>query len=231
MSGDSSQPVGSAWHAPVMLVWRTPIVSILLAIVLLADASAQPYGTAAYGLMSSLGGRTHCVFPRTVVQDAAGWRMPDDNDYVAYSLKPELRSALVIRRRGVFGVWAPTTRWLEVRCMPDATLTAADTTAIIDIATADWEQAGVFSASDGLAVRRGGGLARLPVSGGYWHNAGAFLGIGALVVSLGWVGPAFQRATDRSGRRLASGICPRCQYDLRGLPTPRCPECGEEFGA
>ncbi len=23
--------------------------------------------------------------------------------------------------------------------------------------------------------------------------------------------------------------CPRCGYDLRGLPEPRCPECGEPF--
>jgi hypothetical protein len=27
----------------------------------------------------------------------------------------------------------------------------------------------------------------------------------------------------------AERVCPRCRYDLRGLPTPRCPECGLTF--
>ena len=32
-------------------------------------------------------------------------------------------------------------------------------------------------------------------------------------------------------RRVAvtRGECPRCAYSLRGLPEPRCPECGERF--
>ncbi len=32
----------------------------------------------------------------------------------------------------------------------------------------------------------------------------------------------------REARRTA-GTCPNCGYSLRGLTTPRCPECGEEF--
>lgn len=28
---------------------------------------------------------------------------------------------------------------------------------------------------------------------------------------------------------VARGECPRCEYSLRGLPEPRCPECGEQF--
>lgn len=31
---------------------------------------------------------------------------------------------------------------------------------------------------------------------------------------------------DRGSRRLADGICPRCRYNIRNLPEPRCPECG-----
>ncbi len=30
-------------------------------------------------------------------------------------------------------------------------------------------------------------------------------------------------------RRRRSGLCVQCGYDLRGLTTPRCPECGEGF--
>ena len=28
---------------------------------------------------------------------------------------------------------------------------------------------------------------------------------------------------------FAAGVCPVCGYSLRGLPEPRCPECGERF--
>ncbi len=30
-------------------------------------------------------------------------------------------------------------------------------------------------------------------------------------------------------KRLANGTCPRCRYDIRALPEPRCPECGETW--
>ncbi len=30
-------------------------------------------------------------------------------------------------------------------------------------------------------------------------------------------------------RHLRSGRCPWCRYDIRGLPEPRCPECGETW--
>jgi hypothetical protein len=31
-------------------------------------------------------------------------------------------------------------------------------------------------------------------------------------------------------RRLGRGACPRCLYDIRNLPSMRCPECGFGFG-
>jgi hypothetical protein len=36
---------------------------------------------------------------------------------------------------------------------------------------------------------------------------------------------------DRRAWRLAAGRCPRCGYDIRNLPEPRCPECGETWPA
>src|SRR5262245_35806158 len=31
------------------------------------------------------------------------------------------------------------------------------------------------------------------------------------------------------GAQDASVLCPLCEYDLRGLTEPRCPECGSRF--
>ena len=33
----------------------------------------------------------------------------------------------------------------------------------------------------------------------------------------------------RRGTPIPPGVCVRCGYDLRGLPEPRCPECGTPF--
>ncbi len=39
-----------------------------------------------------------------------------------------------------------------------------------------------------------------------------------------------RRASERKRTELLEiGLCPVCGYDLSGLPTNRCPECGEEF--
>ncbi len=43
---------------------------------------------------------------------------------------------------------------------------------------------------------------------------------------------AAHRLLDRHrwrARHLRSGCCPWCRYDIRGLPEPRCPECGETW--
>jgi len=32
-------------------------------------------------------------------------------------------------------------------------------------------------------------------------------------------------------RRIAMGLCPACGYDLRGISSPRCPECGEQIAS
>jgi len=33
----------------------------------------------------------------------------------------------------------------------------------------------------------------------------------------------------RTKIRRLEGRCEKCNYDLRGLPEPRCPECGTPF--
>ena len=33
----------------------------------------------------------------------------------------------------------------------------------------------------------------------------------------------------RTARRRRAGLCVTCAYDLRGLTSPRCPECGSPF--
>ena len=41
--------------------------------------------------------------------------------------------------------------------------------------------------------------------------------------------PAATHATPSSSAALLELRCPRCGYNLRGLPQPRCPECGLDF--
>ena len=45
----------------------------------------------------------------------------------------------------------------------------------------------------------------------------------AAILWLLFAGPGMLR---RRRRRLKRGLCPHCAYDLRGIDSPRCPECG-----
>ena len=54
----------------------------------------------------------------------------------------------------------------------------------------------------------------------------------AVVAGLDAAGRVITYNSDRSRRErreraLRLGACPRCGYDVRGLPRLRCPECGE----
>ena len=63
---------------------------------------------------------------------------------------------------------------------------------------------------------------------GYLHNAATVLALLFLVVRVPWMLVASVRSRAVARRRTARGLCPRCAYDLAGLPADaaRCPECG-----
>ena len=70
--------------------------------------------------------------------------------------------------------------------------------------------------------------AEVAVPSGYIHNALALVGLAVFSCSLGWA-PRLVSARVRASRR-ARGLCPRCCYEVRGLPVPICPECGTPIG-
>lgn len=62
--------------------------------------------------------------------------------------------------------------------------------------------------------------------------AGCLAGAILLIRIMLELGNMLDRATDpylRRLRNLNAGVCPACRYDIRGLPSARCPECGEEW--
>ena len=63
-------------------------------------------------------------------------------------------------------------------------------------------------------------------------NEGTFfamvIGVTVLIWSFG-PGIVLLYFTRRMQRRANLGYCEQCGYDLRGLPEPRCPECGKAF--
>jgi len=61
---------------------------------------------------------------------------------------------------------------------------------------------------------------------GYAHNLMTVLCVAAFIWSLGWVP---RLVTNRRRARLsAEGLCPFCRYDMQGLTTATCPECGKQ---
>ncbi len=66
---------------------------------------------------------------------------------------------------------------------------------------------------------------------GYAINPPFWMALLLLFISsmraLRWVSSAFTLPTKRD--LLARGLCPTCRYDLRGLPSNVCPECGTAF--
>ena len=68
-------------------------------------------------------------------------------------------------------------------------------------------------------------------SDGIWHTAWRVFFADALILALPVLPFATIVLTYRKRRmeRWRRGVCLRCEYDLRGLAEPRCPECGTPF--
>jgi uncharacterized membrane protein YdjX (TVP38/TMEM64 family) len=57
-----------------------------------------------------------------------------------------------------------------------------------------------------------------------------FVGIGLTIVVIIVIGHIAKKALERVTRQ-STGRCPQCGYSVKGLPTPVCPECGEQLGS
>jgi hypothetical protein len=51
----------------------------------------------------------------------------------------------------------------------------------------------------------------------------------AWATAVGLENARMRKAAKRRATRLRNGRCPNCNYLLKGLSSPRCPECGTEF--
>jgi membrane associated rhomboid family serine protease len=65
----------------------------------------------------------------------------------------------------------------------------------------------------------------------YGKSVSAWAFLPALVVGVVYAIVRARAEFDRQRRhiRTRAGHCENCDYDLRGLPEPRCPECGYWF--
>lgn len=171
-----------------------------------------------------------CRFPPIcpVVQDQTGWRLINDSEDLSRGTPFALREVDVSYTTKLLGIWAPLARVTSIGFYDDGTLTPSDRAAIRSVVADCLDERGRINSAGAAAIRAGASSAVTLLPWGIVRTIGAATVVAALFVSLGWVRPALRRVTDRRAHRLALGKCPRCSYDLRGLPASRCPECGEE---
>ncbi len=76
-------------------------------------------------------------------------------------------------------------------------------------------------------LQKGDGIQVTPIWGGYVFNALLVTSLVVCLGSLSWIPQQRQRLAER--RLRAKHLCPRCRYDIQGLSTDLCPECGERL--
>jgi hypothetical protein len=95
-----------------------------------------------------------------------------------------------------------------------------------------WHRAGSWNQKHAALLATGDGLTREVLWPGVVHDAVAILVIGAWVWSLRLCTGRHRRQRKEATRQscIKAGKCPRCGYDIRGLPAMAvCPECSEGF--
>jgi hypothetical protein len=150
---------------------------------------------------------------------------PDTSDPLA----PDIEASVYLDEP-VTGFWAPTTRHfdsrLHDRVRRGPPLTPDERRWLRDRFMAAWF-------ADGSPDReRGARFLALPenpdcrstIAAGYVHNGLAVALLAGLVCSLGWV-PRLITARRHAALR-ADGLCPFCRYEVKGLKSAVCPECG-----
>jgi hypothetical protein len=86
---------------------------------------------------------------------------------------------------------------------------------------------GGMHAEEALALAAPARTDETVILAGYLHNAWALVSLGAFLTSLAWMARSRSMIAAWKQRRAAArGVCAGCGYDLSGLATSSCPECG-----
>jgi hypothetical protein len=209
---------------------RRPWVSLVFFSIIFVDACALPRGSIVGGVMQSPIGRCRCGRTpswEVVQQGGKLWladgytdeRQYDDNDVIA--------GATCNPRRNNSGVWAITrhTWHPTVQITPSRQLSFEETREIQNL-VADFIEREQWSSLPEYATLMRWGVNRVNRINwsGYIHNLLTSIVAMALLASLGWI--LDHRDARRCANRKRRGLCPVCEYELRGHLDNGCPECG-----
>jgi hypothetical protein len=131
------------------------------------------------------------------------------------------------------GLWAPTARTFKTSVRIEVVKRAKDLSDhdrdVLRERFANWLATKPGWDEVGATLEKEGNVRR---SGVLWwgvmHTLLSALAMGALVLSLGWIGSFPRRALAwRARRQLARGKCPACGYEIEGME--QCPECGKNL--
>jgi hypothetical protein len=136
-----------------------------------------------------------------------------------------------------FGLLAPTVRRMKCRVMVTPTFLDSPPLSPGDVSkacalVADRFQQEVADPEWIPLIRAGGGTHELPIQLGYLYNIAFAFALAVWLWSASWF-PFAVRDQIRDGQRherLGRGCCAGCGYDLRGIASAACPECGEPVG-